>query len=86
MVSAACPQCKILLVEANSPTIGNLGTAVNTAVSHGRDRGLEQLRRVGELERPDLCHDYYKHPGVAITVLVGRQRLRRRVPREFALT
>src|SRR3954454_15443150 len=27
MVSAACPLCKILLVEASSPTIANLGTA-----------------------------------------------------------
>ena len=35
MVSAICPQCKILLVEANSPTIANLGTAVNTAVAQG---------------------------------------------------
>ena len=33
MVSAVCPSCHIFLVEANSPTIGNLGTAVNSAVS-----------------------------------------------------
>ena len=35
MVSAVCPDCHILLVEATSPTIGNLGAAVNTAVSLG---------------------------------------------------
>src|SRR5438034_407125 len=35
MASAICPSCKILLVEATSPTIGNLGTAVNTAVALG---------------------------------------------------
>ena len=35
MVSAVCPSCKILLVEATSPTTGNLGTAVNTAVAQG---------------------------------------------------
>ena len=33
MVSAICPNCHILLVEASSPTTGNLGTAVNTAVA-----------------------------------------------------
>ena len=35
MVSAACPNCSILLVEANDATMGNLGTAENTAVSLG---------------------------------------------------
>ena len=35
MVSAACPNCNILLVEANSPTTANLGTSVNRAVTMG---------------------------------------------------
>ena len=35
MVSAICPQCKILLVEASSSSIANLGTAVNQAVAQG---------------------------------------------------
>ncbi len=35
MVSAACPNCKILLVESNSANTSDLGTAVNTAVSMG---------------------------------------------------
>ena len=39
-----------------SPTIANLGTAVNTAVAHGRGRRLEQLRRLGDLERDELRH------------------------------
>ena len=30
MVSAVCPNCHILLVEATTPTTANLGTAVNT--------------------------------------------------------
>src|SRR3954462_840032 len=33
MVSAACPSCKILLVEASSASFANLGTAVNYAAS-----------------------------------------------------
>ena len=35
MASAICPNCKILLVEATSANLGNLGTAVNTAVTMG---------------------------------------------------
>ena len=35
MVSAICPKCHILLVEANSNGFGDLGTAVNEAVTLG---------------------------------------------------
>jgi len=35
MVSAICPNCKILLVEANQPSLNDLGTAVKTAVAMG---------------------------------------------------
>src|ERR1700735_1496520 len=35
MVSAICPHCDILLVEANSNGFGDLGTAVNEAVTLG---------------------------------------------------
>ena len=35
MVSAICPNCHILLVEANSRDIADLGTAVNAAVTLG---------------------------------------------------
>src|SRR4029077_17906102 len=35
MVSAISPQCKILLVEASSASITNLGIAVNQAVAQG---------------------------------------------------
>lgn len=37
MVSAACPNCHILLVEANTNQVSDLGESVNTAVSHGAD-------------------------------------------------
>ena len=37
MVSAICPSCHILLVEANSTAITDLGTAVNAAVTLGAD-------------------------------------------------
>jgi subtilase family serine protease len=35
MVSAICPNCHILLVEATSASLANLGTAVNEAVTLG---------------------------------------------------
>src|SRR6185437_13444367 len=35
MVSAICPKCHILLVEANSASLADLGTAVNTAARLG---------------------------------------------------
>ncbi len=35
MASAMCPNCKIILVEANTASFGDLATAVNTAASLG---------------------------------------------------
>ena len=35
MVSAICPKCNILLVEATSSYLNDLGTAVNEAVTLG---------------------------------------------------
>lgn len=35
MVSAVCPHCHILLVEANNATFANLGAAVNTSIKFG---------------------------------------------------
>jgi hypothetical protein len=35
MVSAACPQCHILLVEGNSPAVSDLAASVDTAVALG---------------------------------------------------
>ncbi len=38
---AICQNCKILLVEATSASLANLGAAENRAVTHGRERHLE---------------------------------------------
>ncbi len=71
MVSAICPNCHILLVEATSPTDANLGTAVNTAVSMGAKfvsnsyGGSEASSQVSEDTQ------YYDHPGVAVTASAG---------------
>lgn len=71
MVSAVCPSCKILLVEASSTSMANLGTAVNEAVSLGANvvsnsyGGSEYSGETGDETK------YYNHPGVVITVSSG---------------
>ncbi|MET8803100.1 S53 family peptidase [Streptomyces sp. NPDC004546] len=71
MVSAACPNCKILLVEASSATMTNLGTAVNTAVNLGAKFVSNSYG--GSESSSDATYDssYFNHPGVAITVSSG---------------
>ncbi|MEU6506567.1 MULTISPECIES: putative Ig domain-containing protein [unclassified Streptomyces] len=71
MVSAVCPNCNIDLVEANSATDADLGTAENEAVALGAKfisnswGGSESSAQTSEDSQ------YFKHPGVAITVSAG---------------
>ncbi len=71
MVSAICPKCQILLVEANSPTFANLGTAVNEAVSLGADAVSNSYGGSEFKEESADSTAYYDHPGIAITVSSG---------------
>ena len=71
MVSAVCPNCHILLVEATSPTIANLGTAVNTAVAQGAMAVSNSYGGSESSSDPTTSTNYYKHAGVAITVSSG---------------
>jgi subtilase family serine protease len=71
MVSAACPNCKILLVEAKSATMTNLGTAVNTAVSLGAKYVSNSYGGSESSSDPTYDSTYFNHPGVAITVSSG---------------
>jgi len=74
MVSAACPNCHILLVEANDNTVENLAKAVQTAA----DLGATQIsnsygsreKDVGQKEI-ELFDNYYNQPGIAVTVASG---------------
>ncbi|MDX2540386.1 carboxypeptidase regulatory-like domain-containing protein [Streptomyces sp. WI04-05B] len=71
MVSAACPLCHILLVEADEPSIEGLGEAENTAVALGASY-ISNSWGGSESAFGDLPgDDYYKHPGVAITFSTG---------------
>jgi hypothetical protein len=71
MVSAIAPNAKIILVEAKSATMANLGTSVNTAVSLGA-KFVSNSYGGGE-SSADTSYDssYFNHPGVAITVSAG---------------
>jgi subtilase family serine protease len=69
-VSAACPDCHILLVEATSPTDSDLFTAVDTAARLG---AVAISNSYGEAESAgQVANDaHFNHPGVAITVSSG---------------
>jgi len=71
MVSAICWHCHILLVEAFSPEISDLGKAVNTAVRLGAKFVSNSYG--GSESSADARYDrlYFNHPGVAITVSAG---------------
>ena len=72
MVSAICPSCNILLVEASSPTFASLGNAENTAAKAARVVSIGNSYAGGE-SSTDLGYTtlYYSHPGIAITAATG---------------
>ncbi|MER6125267.1 hypothetical protein ABT173_22045 [Streptomyces sp. NPDC001795] len=71
MVSAACPQCQILLVEANSPSTSDLGTAENEAVALGAKYVSNSFGGTEDPSQTTADVQYFNHPGVAITVSAG---------------
>jgi hypothetical protein len=71
MASAICPNCHIILVEADSPDTQDLGAAVNTAVSLGAGFVSNSYGGGESSSDPAFDADYYNHPGVAITASAG---------------
>ncbi len=69
MASAMCPNCKIILVEANSATFSNLAAAENTAAVLGA-HVISNSYGGGE-SGSQSYEGAYNHPGVAITVSTG---------------
>jgi subtilase family serine protease len=70
MVSTACPNCTIYLVEARSNSTRSLGSAVNEAASLGahvisNSYGGRENKRTVEFEVD------YDHPGIAVTASTG---------------
>jgi subtilase family serine protease len=71
MVSAICPSCNILLVEATSNSFADLGVATNYAAAHANVvsnsyGGPEFLGETGSSYAAP-----YNHPGIAITASSG---------------
>jgi subtilase family serine protease len=71
MVSAICPNCHIRLVEANTSSIEDLGTAVNTAVKLGANVVTNSYGGSEYSTEASDATAYYAHPGVAITAASG---------------
>jgi hypothetical protein len=67
---SVCPKCKILLVEASTPSFKNLGTAEDEAVSLGATEVSNSYGgpegEVGATEKAD-----YNHPGIVISAATG---------------
>ncbi|MFC9284911.1 putative Ig domain-containing protein [Streptomyces collinus] len=71
MVSAVCPNCNITLVEANSANDTDLGIAENEAVSLGAKFVSNSWGGDESSTQTSEDTQYFKHPGVAITVSSG---------------
>jgi hypothetical protein len=71
MVSATCPLCHIILVEASSATTQDLGTAVNSAVALGAKYVSNSYGGSESSSDPSFDTSYYNHPGVAVTASAG---------------
>lgn len=70
MVSAICPLCHILLVEANSSGFGDLTTAENEAVALGA-HVISNSWGNGEFNGETSYDTNFQHPGVDITFSSG---------------
>lgn len=71
MVSAICPNCQILIVEANQPALSDLGTSVNTAVGLGATAVSNSYGSGEYSSEVQDSNNYFNHPGVDITVSSG---------------
>jgi subtilase family serine protease len=70
MVSAACPNCHILLVEATNNTNTNLYAAENTAARLGANE-ISNSYGGAESSADVANNSFFNHPGIAITVSSG---------------
>lgn len=71
MVSAVCPNCSIILAEASTSSMTNLGTAVNAAANLGATEISNSYGGGESSSDPSYDSSYFNHPGIAITVSTG---------------
>jgi subtilase family serine protease len=70
MVSAICPNCHILLVEATDNTTTNLAAAEDTAARLGAT-AISNSYAEPEYAGETALEPHYDHPGIAITAATG---------------
>jgi subtilase family serine protease len=70
MVSAICPKCKILLVEATTNSFANLAAAVNRAALLGATE-ISNSYGGSEFSGETTTAGSYRHPGIPVTVSSG---------------
>jgi subtilase family serine protease len=70
-VSAACPSCKIILVETNSDNLSDLGAGDNAAASLGATAVSNSYGGSEDSTNAESSLDYYDHPGILITASAG---------------
>lgn len=71
MVSATCPDCHILLVEASSATDTDLYQAVDTAAARSGVAAVSNSYGGAESSAQTTDDSHFNHPGVAITASSG---------------
>jgi subtilase family serine protease len=70
MVSAICPRCNILLVEATNNRLANLAAAVDEAATLGATQ-ISNSYGGSEYSTETSDQSHYNHPGIAITASSG---------------
>ncbi|MEV5960337.1 hypothetical protein AB0L70_01155 [Kribbella sp. NPDC051952] len=69
-VSAAAPDAKIVVVQANSASFADLGTAVQTAAKQAGVVAISNSYGGGDAS-DSTYGKYYNHPGIAVTASTG---------------
>ncbi len=69
MISAICPNCHIVLVEADSDAAANLGKSVDTASKIGSNAISTSFGMAESGSK--MFEKYYHHPGHMITATIG---------------
>src|SRR4029079_13564402 len=67
MVSAVCPDCKIVVVQGKAPNLKSLGPAVNTAAKVKGVVAISNSYGGGDNNNKP----YYNHPGIAVVASTG---------------
>jgi subtilase family serine protease len=70
MVSAGCPRCAIVLVEADSSALDDLGTGVDAAAALG-PLAISNSYYATEWSGEQAEDVHFRHPGIAITASSG---------------